>query len=91
MTLIERLVRLAELWAATNERSISRLATIVANDGKLFDRLSEGRSCTVALLERFLDFFEQPSNWGGQVPDEAASLVSSVRGECPAHEQALAS
>lgn len=80
MHLIDRLVRLAELWAEQSNRSLSRLATIVANDGKLFDRVAAGGSCTVATFERFLDHLDRPENWpNSTIPPEALSILGSIR------------
>lgn len=76
MTLIARLVRLSEIWAEANSRSLSRLATIVVNDGKLFERISAGGSCTVATYERLLDHLRDPQNWSVPIPDEALMLMA---------------
>lgn len=79
MTLIERLQKLAALWAAAQQRSLSRLATIVVNDGKLFDRLQGGASCTVATYERFLRFFREAGNWPEDtIPADAADLLDEI-------------
>ena len=80
MQLIDRLVRLAELWAQQSNRSLSRLATVVANDGKLFERIAAGGSCTLATFERFLNHLDKPENWPASViPDEALDILRSVR------------
>lgn len=80
MTLIERLLRLSAMWADANQRSLPRLATIVANDGKLFERLQAGKSCTVATLERFVAHLSAPVNWPGEaVPEEAERLMLGLR------------
>jgi hypothetical protein len=76
MTLIERLFALAEHWARENKRSLSRLATIVVNDGKLFERLASGGSCTVATYERFIVYLREPTNWTGGLPTEVLHLLS---------------
>jgi hypothetical protein len=77
MTLIDRLLELSSIWsAAQGHRSTSRLATIVAKDGKMLSRLSVGGTCTVATYERFLQFFRDPTNWPDQaVPSEALALL----------------
>lgn len=75
MMLIERLVGAAEIWAAEHERSLSRLATIVVNDGKLFDRIAAGGSCTVATYERLMAHLRTPSNWSKAIPAEACELL----------------
>lgn len=79
MTLIERLIALAEMWARENDRSLSRLATIVVNDGKLFDRIAAGGSCTVATYERLIAHLSDPSNWANPMPAEAGVLIAGVR------------
>lgn len=76
MTLIERLVQAAELWARENQRSLARLATIVVNDGKLFDRIAGGGSCTVATYERLMDHLRDPTSWSGPIPCEALQLLN---------------
>ncbi len=75
MTLIERLFALAEMWARENDRSLSRLATIVVNDGKLFDRIAAGGSCTVATYERLIAHLADPSNWSKPIPVEGCKLL----------------
>lgn len=87
MTLIERLFALAEMWARENDRSLSRLATIVVNDGKLFDRIAAGGSCTVATYERLIAHLSDPSNWAKPIPLEATILLSGV---LPSNEQVTA-
>lgn len=78
MTLIERLFALAEMWARENDRSLSRLATIVVNDGKLFDRIAAGGSCTVATYERLIGHLADPANWTTPIPPEALKLLGSA-------------
>ncbi len=78
MTLIERLLALAEMWARENDRSLSRLATIVVNDGKLFDRIASGGSCTVATYDRLIAHLSDPANWGSPMPAAALRLVAGV-------------
>jgi len=79
MTLIERLTALAEIWARENDRSLSRLATIVVNDGKLFDRIACGGSLTVATYERLISHLATPGHWSGPIPDDALRLLGAVR------------
>jgi hypothetical protein len=62
---------LASEWATANGRSLARLATLVANDGKLFDRLATGAGCTIATYERFMRFFADPANWPGDAHSPA--------------------
>ncbi|KQO52683.1 hypothetical protein [Sphingomonas sp. Leaf257] len=75
MDLIGTLVRSAEIWARENERSLARLATIVVNDGKLFDRIAAGGSCTVATYERLMAHLRDAANWTCPIPADAACLL----------------
>lgn len=88
MQLIERLLEVANMWSAANDRSLPRLATIVANDGKLFDRLANGATCTVATLERAFSFLADAENWPGKrVPDRATAVMEGAMMEIgAAHE-----
>lgn len=78
MTLIERLVALSAVWARENNRSLARLATIVVNDGKLFDRIAAGGSCTVATYERLIAHLADPANWTNPIPADALVLLGGV-------------
>lgn len=79
MTLIDRILRLAELWAEEKGHSTtSRLSTIVANDGGLLKRLGEGGNTTVATLTKFMRFLALPDNWPGQLPAEARELIDAI-------------
>jgi hypothetical protein len=79
MTLIERLLELSRLWCEAHGRSLSRLATIVANDGKVLSRLEDGRTCTVAMVERFLNFFRDPASWPeGAIPADVAARLDEL-------------
>lgn len=78
MDLIEKLVGSAEHWARANERSLARLATIVVNDGKLFERIASGGSCTVATYEKIMGHLRDPANWAEGIPSEAAHLLDIV-------------
>lgn len=65
--------------AAKGGRSLSRVATIVANTGTFFSRLETGATCTTRSLEKFAEFFGDPANWPGNVvPDEAATALQSM-------------
>lgn len=75
MMLIDRLISAAQLWATENGRSLPRLATIVVNDGKLFERLSAGGSCTVATYERLMAYLRDPQNWQRGIPQGAGVLL----------------
>lgn len=87
MSLIDKLVRTAEIWARENDRSLARLATIVVNDGKLFERLAGGGSCTVATYERLMAHLRDATNWSKPIPCEAAGLLGiSVEGQDSVHD-----
>lgn len=80
MNLIEHLQAAADAWCSACERSLSRLATMVVNDGKFFDRISApGGNVTTATLERFARYLHDPANWpDGLVPEEACQLAHRV-------------
>lgn len=79
MTLMDRLTRLAEMWSAATGRSQSRLATIVVNDGKLFQRVAAGTTITLSTFERFLRFFRDPANWpDAAIPSDAADFLDEI-------------
>jgi hypothetical protein len=78
LTLNERLLAASAIWSRDNGRSEATLATKVANDGKLFERLRAGRGCNVATAERFFAFFRDPGNWQEGVPVRVAELLNGV-------------
>ncbi|WP_139197987.1 hypothetical protein [Sphingomonas gellani] len=78
MTLIERLLALAETWAAANNRSTATLASRVARDGKFLERLSAGGQCTADKAERFFAFFRTEGNWPAGVPTIVSDLLDGV-------------
>lgn len=80
MTLIDRLLRIADLWAeAKGHSSTSRLSTIVANDGGLLKRLAEGGNLTVATVDKFVCFLRDSTNWPDAVlPAEASELIDQI-------------
>lgn len=51
MSLTDQLLKDAERVAEHRQISMSRLATIVVNDGKFFSKLKNGGSCTVRTFE----------------------------------------
>jgi len=57
MTLKDRLLKEAEAFCASTGMSKARLATIVVNDGKFFDRIEAGGDCTTGTLEKFQAHF----------------------------------
>lgn len=81
MTLIEELVAAARIWAAESNRSLARLATVVVNDGKLFERITAGGTCTVTTYERLLAHLRDTSNWPSAIPCEALRLLGIYDGE----------
>lgn len=52
-----RLTTLADRYARATNRSLARVSTLVRNDGKFFDRLKDGRGCTVDTYESSLQWF----------------------------------
>lgn len=80
MTLIDRILRLAELWAQANGHSTtSRLSTIVANDGGLLKRLGAGGGATVGTIDKFAVFLRDFANWPHDTPpDEARDLIHAI-------------
>lgn len=87
VSLTDRLTAAAKLWAEANDRSLARLATLVANDGKFFARCEAGTANpTASTLERFARFLGDGANWPeGTVPEEVKAFVHVV-GVTPAQE-----
>ncbi|WP_294356063.1 hypothetical protein [uncultured Sphingomonas sp.] len=60
-------------------KSLARVATIVVNNGAFFTRLREGKTFTVANLERFAAWFRQSANWPLEtIPHDAAYALASM-------------
>ena len=60
-------------------KSLSRVATIVASSGAFFNRLRDGKTFSVANLDRFNSWFRDPANWpDGVVPEDAARALASM-------------
>lgn len=79
MTLIERLLTAADLWAKAHGRSSATLASQVARDGKFFERLRSSGGCTTTVADRFFVFFRDPASWpDGVVPAELAGVLDGV-------------
>lgn len=57
MDLKAQLLEQADTYCAMAKISRARLATLVANDGKFFDRLDGGGGLTVKMYERFIAYF----------------------------------
>lgn len=52
-----------EQVALLGGKSLSRVATIVVNNGAFFQRLRDGKPFLVHNLERFTAWFRMPQNW----------------------------
>jgi hypothetical protein len=60
-------------------KSLSRVATIVVSSGAFFNRLRDGRTFSVANLEKFAAWFRVPANWPDHaIPDAAAAALTSI-------------
>ena len=66
MDLTGTLLRLADVYCSATGLSKARLATIVANDGKFFQRIGSGGGLTVRTHERCMRWLSD--NW----PDDVA-------------------
>ncbi len=80
MTLEDRLVAAAELWAEARDRSLARLSTMVVNDGNFFVRLARpSATTTTATLEKFARFLIEPENWpDAGVPQEITDFAHII-------------
>lgn len=80
MTLIERMLRVANLWAeAQGHSSTSRLSNIVANDGRVLSKLGEGGGANIATIDKFVVYLREPGNWPERaIPFEAAELLAAI-------------
>lgn len=85
MNLTDHLNACAELWTKASGKSVSRLSTIVVNDGKFFPRLGQGRlGITTATLEKFAEFFADAGSWPeGRIPAEVGEFIHRVAGISP--------
>lgn len=72
MDLSANMLALADRYCAEKKISRSRLATIVVNDGKFFDRIDKGGSLTVRTYERFIEFFKAAGFVDANTQDEPA-------------------
>jgi hypothetical protein len=57
MDLTQHLLKTAKAFAESREISMARLATIVMNDGKFFQRVEAGKTLTVKTYEKVLAQF----------------------------------
>jgi hypothetical protein len=77
--LIDRLLSLAELWAAARGLSVSRLGNLVVRDGNFFERVAAGRSCTITTFEKFVAYFREAQHWPDAViPPAALALLDDL-------------
>ncbi len=78
-TLHSVLMSLSRIYSQTTGRSLARLSTIVAKDGKMLARIESGGSCTVTMFDRFVTFFRDQENWGAHpIPAEAQSILTAL-------------
>ena len=82
MTLRDKLIRDAYAFACANGISMARLATIVTNNGKLFQRMEAGGDCTTGMFERFQTVFNDADAW-----EAAKAADRERRGIKPVHAQ----
>lgn len=60
-------------------KSLSRVATIVVNNGAFFQRLREHKPFLVHNLDRFAEWFRDPTNWPyATIPHDAVSALISM-------------
>lgn len=59
MDLKSELLVKAGSYCKTAKISRARLATLVANDGKFFDRIESGGGLTIRMYERFIAYFRE--------------------------------
>jgi hypothetical protein len=73
----DRLLALAEQWAAATGRSLGALSSVVSNQGGTLDRLRDpATAVTDSTLEKFARFLADAANWpDGEVPDEARAFA----------------
>ena len=58
MNLKAELLRRVEAHCARVGTSKARLATVVVNDGKFFDRIEDGGTCTLTTYENFIAYLD---------------------------------
>lgn len=57
MNLKQKLLDAAKVHSKRTGLSIARISTIVMNDGKFFDKLKAGKSCTIDTYEKVMAWF----------------------------------
>ena len=85
MTLVDRLLTVSSTYAEARGLSMSRVSTLIFGDGKVLDRLANGRDVTTGRFEGAMQWLSD--NWpaGAQWPDGIARPDPTKRGENP-HE-----
>lgn len=79
MSNISNLLLLCEGYAAAKGLTLSRVSTVVFNDGKVIARLKAGADITVGRLEAAVRWFD--SNWPEDLPwPEGLQRPSLIRG-----------
>lgn len=68
MDLTAELLAKVDAHCARTGMSKARLATIVANDGKFFDRIARGGSLTVKTYERIIAWLDESDRKAGSQP-----------------------
>ena len=63
------ILTLARLYCEATGRSLSRVSTVVRNDGKFFRRLDEGAGCTMDTYGKCLRWFSEHWPEGTSWPD----------------------
>jgi hypothetical protein len=62
----EQLIRLVEAYAAAKNRKEATIANLAGRDGRFFQRLREGRGCSVDTLNHLLQWFSD--RWPDELP-----------------------
>ena len=63
MVLKQKLLSDAQKFCENEGISLSRLSSIVVNNGVLFKRLKKGGDCKTEIYERFQMVFNNPAAW----------------------------
>ena len=70
--MVHDIEKLARAFAGHTDLKLSTIANYAVNDGKLFKRFSEGRSCTLKTATRMVDWLNQrwPADleWPADIP-----------------------
>jgi hypothetical protein len=79
MSLKQTLLNNAADFCVANGISLSRLSTIVANDGNFFRRLAGKGDCTTALYDKFQSVFHDPLAWAAAQEADRERRISAKR------------